>query len=427
MRKLIIIFFIICILFPLSGCGGGSSPSPTQNTYSVSVNTYDKNTSQQLNGVSLTILETGQSIKMGNSSYQTNLNAGQYTIYLLKSDYISKGYALNLTKDTVINVYLTPVDNVDNNENYGTVSGEVLDNSVNYTGTFNICTANQTTINDISNATSPFSNIISVCGNIAVSIYTTTINGIDKIAYLKTSLNPGGSQTGLVLTMPASPLNYSGTKPSGDTLVVKQSNGYILASQITNNNSYSFETVLQTGDSLTLESSRIVNDTSYFTRVAAGDAGGTVNLQYQSTVPSFTVTPSGSNYKIDFNPVDFASYYEVYAIQVIGGVAQVPFQAIGLSGTCINVPKSIFATGADITLINVRAINLNGFDSNNILTGTQSYPNYSYTEYTQTLNLDSSSLSLLSLNRNPNLSQVVAKTKIRFNLNYLCTEPKERN
>jgi len=428
MRKLVILFLIISALWCLlSGCGGGGATPPTPtptpaNTYSISVNAYDKSTGQALPGVSLSIVETGQNINLNNGSYQTNLNSGQYTIYLSKSGYIAKGYIFNLTAATVINAYLNQVNSI---ENYGTVSGSVLDSGNNYSGSFDVCTANQTTVNDTPNITSPFSNITSVCGNIAVSVYTTTSNGIAQIVYLKTSLSSGGSQTGLGLTLPASPLNYSGAKPAGDTLVVKQSDGDILASQTTANTSYSFGMALLSGDSLTLESSlsQAVSNASYcyFTRVAAGSSGGTFNLQYQTAVPGFTEkTNNSSYYEIDFNQVNFASYYEVYAIQITGSDSQVPIEVIGLSGTSVKVPRNLLASGADTTLICVRAVDLPGFNITTILNGNQGYQNYSYTENDQTLTLGSSLLR--ALNFNQNLKALITRTKTKYHLNYLCTE-----
>ena len=181
---------------------------------------------------------------------------------------------------------------------------------------------------------------------------------------------------------------------------------------------------LPVGDSLTLESSQTViknNDNDiYFTRVAAGSNGGTFNLQYQTAIPVVTVTSNSSYYIIDFNQINFASYYEVYAIQITGSDSQIPFEVIGLSGTSVKVPRNLLPSGADTTMICVRAVDLPGFNITTILNGSQSYQSYSYTENDQTMTLGSSSLKTLNLNQNQ--KAIITRTKIKYHLNYLCTE-----
>ena len=110
-------------------------------------------------------------------------------------------------------------------------------------------------------------------------------------------------------------------------------NGYTLAQQTSASTNYSFGVGLAAGDSISLESSQTVNNANYFCCQNAGGSGGICNLQYPDTVPNFSVSASGNNYLLSFTPVNFASYYEVYAIQLSGSQATVPFETLVLSGT----------------------------------------------------------------------------------------------
>ena len=166
-------------------------------------------------------------------------------------------------------------------------------------------------------------------------------------------------------------------------------NGYTLAQQTSVSTDYSFGVGLLAGDSISLESSQTVANANYFCCQDAGGSGGTCNLQYPTTVPNFSVSASGNNYLLNFTPVNFASYYEVYAIQINGGQATVPFETMVLSGTSLSIPANLFNAGADSTLVYLRAVQLDNFNLNNILSGTQSYVDYSFTEQSASLNLSS--------------------------------------
>ena len=417
MKKFLLLFILGTLLIVFSSCG--HTPTPVS---SLSINVYDKDTGEPLSNVSLSILETNQTMTINGNPSVNSLTQGQHTIYLAKTGYITRGYIFDLNTNLTLNVYLNAVNDI---RNYANVSGKVLDkNGAAYTGTFNVYAGDGVTADDTGNITNPqgLFDVASVCGDIAVSIYTKTGDSIDTIKYLKTTLNPCVPITGLALALPTDPINYSGIKPVGDILVVKQNNGYILARQTNNAAVYTFGVALLAGDSISLESTQTNNDTNYFTRVNAGNSGGTVNLKYQTAVPGFTVNNSGANYEFRFNAVGFASYYEVYAVQITGTDAKVPFQAVVLSGTTVMAPKSLFDTGADTTLVYVRAVNLTGFDNNLILNGTQSYQNYSYTEKAQSLNLTASSLRPLNQISMQYMQLITTNVRAKFNLNYLCSE-----
>lgn len=440
MRKfaILILVFIGIAMFVLSGCGGSNPPSqprntptptPTPITYLVSCNTFDKFSGQPLTDVSISILETNTNATITANPYQNNLSQGCYTVYFTKPGYISRGYVFNLNAPLTFNVYLNPENEI---ENYGEVSGKVRENSSDFTDPFYISAGNEVNSNcpaeAITNSLGLFTNISSVCGDIAVSAYTKTADSINKIKYLKATLNPGANLTNLVLDLPGSPLTYSGGKPASDELTIKQSDSFLLARQNSAATDYSFGVELIPGDDLIIESYKSVTDTAYFTRITAGNTGGVHDLQYQTGTPDFTVNSNDtSNYIISFNSLSFASFYEVYAIQITGEEGKVPFQCLGLSGSNVKVPKDLLDPVADFTLIYVRAINLTGFDPNQIIGGTQGFDNYSWTERKQGFDLGASSIRTLSTNRLKSITHIETNIRTRIQLNYLITEYKNKS
>jgi hypothetical protein len=362
----------------------------------LSVNVFDASTNQSLSNVTLTIQETGQNITL-NSSYQDWFYHGLYTMYLSKPGYITKGLIFDFTADLSANVYLNPVSN---NQSYENITGKLQTNGVNYTNLFNVCAGAQSTVNFISNILDPQGNFStsSVCNNhVVLAAYTMSSDSIAQITYIKTSLSKGYPLSNQLLQLPASPVNYSGTKPGSDCLVVKVNNGYTLAQQNSTAANYSFGVAVLAGDSITLESSQTVSNANYFSCQNAGGSGGTFNIQYPSTVPNYSLSTSGNNYQLEFTPVNFAAYYEVYAIQISGGQGAVPFQTMVLSGTSVSIPKNLFNSSADTTLVYLRAVQLNNYSLNNILSGTQNFDNYSFTEQQSSLSLGS--IGAMSLNR----------------------------
>ena len=380
----------------------------------LSVNVFDAATNQPLANVTLAIPETGQNVTV-NNNYQALFYNGCYTLYLSKPGYLTKGLEIDFEADLSANIYLNPVPVTQSYEN---IAGELEAGGVGYPGLFNLCVGNQSNINFMANILDPQGNfsITSVCDNqIVLAAYTMSADSIAQITYLKTSLQKGYPLTNQLLQLPANPVNYSGTKPGSDCLVVKV-NGYTLAQQNSTESNYSFGVGLLAGDSISLESSQTLNNANYFTCQNAGGTGGTCNLQYPDTVPNFTVTASGNNYLLTFTPVNFASYYEVYAIQINGGQATVPFETLVLSGTGLSIPTNLFNFNADSTLLYLRAVQLNNFNLNSILNGTQSYANYSFTEQSATLTLSSGGASLtrpLTLSMKTNLKPI--RTKYQLN------------
>ena len=78
----------------------------------------------------------------------------------------------------------------------------------------------------------------------------------------------------------------------------------------------------------------------------------------------------------------------------------------------------VLNSGAGSTLIYLRAVQLDNFSLTNILSGTQSYANYSFTEQSASLSLGSGAMSLTR----PLTSQTQAaikQTRTKFQLNKL--------
>ncbi len=419
-------FFIIwvALLLLISGCGGGNGGGSGTGgsgtlTPTLSINIFDRNNGQSLTGATMNILETSQNDIVLNSSYQNTFNSGVYTLYISKNGYIAKGIIFNLTADLTLNVYLSPLSN----NNYENISGTVkLDNN-NYTNPFNIYRGSsfyaECEANDITDAQGRFS-LQSVFGDeIVVSAYSRKLGNpveIDKIGYLK--INQGDLRSGLTLTLPTIPTLYSGTKPGGgigvsiETLVVKQQEGYYLAMQKDTGTSFSFGIGLLEGDTVTLESYKNVNEIGYFSRTNVGGSGGTnINIQYPSEVADYLVIENADNYQFDFTPVGFANYYEVYANQRVNGVWTTPFKTAVLSGASVKVPKSLFDSSADSTFVYVRAVKLDGFNSNLIYNGNYTNLNCSFTE-------KETSLIFGALNNSINANQYVGSFKVKSAIQY---------
>ncbi|HEX3047234.1 MAG TPA: hypothetical protein VHY08_20945 [Bacillota bacterium] len=416
--KKMILFLILVVL--LSGCGGGNSGgNKPPARHSILIQVFDKETNLAISEVELVILEINENTNIISNPYQNALNQGAYTIYLKKTGYLSRGYIINLNRDLILNVYLNPTDI--NNEAYESISGKVLENGNEYANLFNIYAGNRWITDYTEDIIDPHGlfNISSVCGDIVVSAYTKTGDSLAKVKYQKTTLTDGVPLTNLSLALPDSPINYNGNKPSADLFVAKLNDGSVLGRQSSSATSYSFGVDLIPGDSLTLESSKPVGDAYYFTRLSAG-TGGTQNIQYPANVAQFTINNSGDNLVLNFTPVSFASYYEVYAIQTKDGEGQVPFQVISLSGTSVKIPKYLLSPDADTTLIYLRSIQLAGFDINNILAGSQSYQSYSYTE--KPVNFDILSLSLIQSSNINNFNKINDNIRTKYRLNYSALE-----
>jgi hypothetical protein len=384
----------------------------------LSMSVLDASTGQSLSGVTLKLMETGQNVTV-NGSFQNWFYHDRYTMYFSKPGYISKGLVFDFTADLSANVYLNPVTS---NQSYENITGKLQANGVNYTSLFNVCTGDQSAVNFTTNILDSQGNfgISSVCNNhIVLAAYTMSADSVAQITYLKTSLSKGYPLSNQMLQLPANPVNYSGIKPGSDCLVVKVNKGYTLAQQNSASSNYSFGVGLQAGDSITLESSQALNNANFFSCQNVGSAGGTFNIQYPVMVPNFSVSASGNNYLLNVTPVSFASYYEAYVIQISGGQGTVPFQTLVLSGTVVSIPKNLFNSSAETTLIYLRAVQLNNFNLNNILNGTQNYDNYSFTEQQASLNIGS--VRAMSLNRSLT-TQTMANIKNirnRFQLNKL--------
>jgi hypothetical protein len=400
----------------------GFSPVAVGNAGGVksylSVRFLDASTGQSLSGVTLAILETGQNIT-ANGSYQDWFYHDRYTMYLSKPGYISKGLVFDFTADCTANIYLNPATS---NQSYENITGKLQVNGVNYTSPFNVCAGDPSAVNFTANIIDSQGNFStsSVCNNpIVLAAYTMSGDNIAQITYLKTSLSKGYPLSNQLLQLPANPVNFAGTKPGADCFVVKVNHGYTLAQQNSTATNYSFGVGLQAGDSITLESFLALNNANYFSCQNAGSAGGTLNIQYPAGVPNFSISASGNNYLLKFTPVDFAAYYEVYAIQLFGNQGAVPFQTLVVSGTDVSIPKNLLNSSADTTLICLRAVQLDNFTITNILNGTQSYDNYSFTEQQALLN--SGSLGALSLNRSlaPQMVANIKNIRTRFQLNKL--------
>lgn len=440
MKNSLNVLALICLLCLgiFSGCGGGGGGGgggngPAISSYTVQFNIFDKTSGKKLSDVALTIEETGQQFII-NGSHTMELEKGTYTVYFIHADYITRGFVFRLTSNLTFNTYLTPEE--DDDEDPQPISGRVLSS----TGEpqedyYNIYAGNPFTAKCVENLTDSFYIEDVVAGEIVVSAFTVRDGKIDLITYA----GPGMERE-IELQFSASGTEYSGTKPPDGKFIVKQNDGYFLAGDENSGSGYSFNVKLLPGDSIILESIKEESENTYFTRVNAGNKGGTHNLSYLNEVAGFTCYPEGKYYRISFSQVGFADYYEVIALQANSAGGKVLFWNAVLSGTSVKVPESILYPEkdnpeTDNIYIILRAVKLPDFNIANFLNESPDRicPAYSYTDKMQmipgiagTNNAElhrhvsgaSSKESFAHARASENLSEIRRK----LNLNYLCIE-----
>ena len=416
----VVTLIFILSLSLVSGCGGGPSGGgggggdPTTTRYTVKFNVYDKTDGKSLSDVALSIEETGQLFKI-DQSLAMKLDKGTYTLYLGKDGYITRGFVFNLTSDLTFNTYLTPQKKEDRGTDLTvTVSfgpGETLED-------YSIYAGNQFKAELVENPTIPTVTIKDVVsGKIVVSAFTLEGGKIKQIAYSAPSTNPA-----FTLQFSGSAKTYTGTKPPEGKLTVKQQDGYFLAEEANNESGYSFSVEPWPGDSIILESLVETGENTYFTRIDAGSNGGTNQISHQYEVPTFHSSSDENYLSLNINPVGFADYYEVIAIQVNEDEQKVLCWNAILSGNRVKVPNGLLNLGTDDIVIIVRAVELPGFRLINFLNESPNLicPPCAYTDTMERL-LDiktTTSIRRSSASSTRDFSQIRAK----LNLNSLCIE-----
>ena len=392
------IFVVIMLsLFAFTACPNLHNPLLDKIIELVRVKRYtvlftisDKDTTDPLSGSALTAvdmnLKVAASVGSISDSYELALDEGIYNIYLSKAGYRVKGYAVNVNTDLVINARLKSLTAA---AEYGTISGSVNKDGIPYTGSFNI-SAGIVKVNTITevigNLDGVFTSVTSACGDIVVAAYTKTGEEIDLVAYRKNLTLVNGTPLNVpVLNFDTTDLDeFDGLKPESGDLKVKLNQRFTLAEQasITGVSDYLVKVNLQTGDSITLESVKFdgIYDT-YFTRKNAGSSGGSNNIAFDVGLPSITITPGASYYKVSFPAVSGASFYEAYVVETLPVAPNIPLQIADISNNgAIVIPKSAIDSDATAVDIYISAVKLIDYNQAQFLADTLSYDQYSYGE-----------------------------------------------
>lgn len=391
------LFFIVFIAILLcTGCPSDPTPGPTTEPtpepvpadgYTVSFIVFDKDTDIPLTDVDLTIIETGLNQTYASHSFNVILKTGVYNLILSKSNYKAKGYVLHISEDIIITVRLKIQENPV--RDYENISGNLHNGPNPYTDDFTICASTllESCVTEIyANAEGAFSAIQSICGNNTISGFTKTGDKVNTIAYQKDiGLEPGSPLSGLLLNLADATEDFSGTLPPDGDLRIRLNNSYLIALQDPVDAVYSFSTHLSEGDSLTLESLDNNGTSAYFTRENAGTSGGVNNLSYDIDIPAIDIDSSGDSYRISFDEVADASFYESFMLEINQGVLNEPYQGVNVTGGDIIIPKQLVNTEADQLIIFFRAVYLAGYNQSALLGNTLSFSNYCYGEINQTI------------------------------------------
>jgi hypothetical protein len=342
--------------------------------HTITINISDKDTGLGIDDAFIRIVEPGFIDSLSSSTYETVLQEGTYNIFLQKDGYRSKGYVINVNSDLSINAKLTTLD--EKSYEYENVAGTVN------TTDFSICTAieNASDIRGDLHADDGNFLLPAMCGDITISAFTKTNSELDKIVYLKgLSLLKGNPLNGLILNLPAGGTNYYGDKPVDGDLKVKLDNSFLLAVQAPVDDDFSFDIDLLGGNTVTLETVKYDNADTFFSRIT-GDSDENNSLSFDLALPDFSITDSGDYYTVTFNSVSGSSCYEAYVLEISQNIASVPVQLMVLNGNSLKIPKQLLDLNADSLAVYLSAVDISGYSESQMLDGTQSLDEYSYSE-----------------------------------------------